>query len=524
MSLISPHLSGELRDSCDTIDMPKKNMDRVFVDNADSCGTVGFWSVFYDHTQLHAILSRAAEYASQSSQAALASLVLPVPDYDPLLVFRAFRRLYADERFYWEQPARQMALVGARTELEIETTGAGRFADASRAWKKLGAQTVIHDLTGNSTGLFHGPVLFGGFRFDPLRPLTPLWQDFPEGLLILPRLLFHRHARQTTLTVNRLVRASDDLDLLAAELSQEMARFVQAIDSLDGLAEAPLVEDQDYTLRDIWSADNWKKLVGRAVDSIHAGKYAKIVLAREVEVEARKQSFTLAATLVRLRQHYPGSNVFALSRGTRTFLGATPERLIRAQDGTLHTMALAGSAPRGETEEEDLRLGNELLNSPKNREEHEIVASSVRNALARLCSRVWVADAPELLLLKNIQHLQTAIVGELLPGRSILEALEALHPTPAVGGSPSEPALAFIREQENMDRGWYAGPIGWVDLQGNGEFAVALRSALLEKQRARLFAGCGIVADSDPEAEYAESCLKLQVILRSLSGEEAGED
>jgi isochorismate synthase len=183
-------------------------------------------------------------------------------------------------------------------------------------------------------------------------------------------------------------------------------------------------------------------------------------------------------------------------------------------------MALAGSAPRGATEAEDRSLGSALLASSKNREEHEIVTTMLRVSLANLCSRTWIADTPKLLRLKNIQHLQTAIVGELQPGRSILEALQMLHPTPAVGGTPTEPALAFIRANENLDRGWYAGPIGWIDLHGDGEFAVALRSALLERRRATLFAGCGIVKNSDPEAEYAESCLKLQVILRSLSGEE----
>ncbi len=161
-------------------------------------------------------------------------------------------------------------------------------------------------------------------------------------------------------------------------------------------------------------------------------------------------------------------------------------------------MALAGSAPRGATGEEDRHLGSELLYSAKNREEHEIVTTTIRDSLASLCSRIWITDTPELLRLKNIQHLQTAIVGELLPGRSMLEALHALHPTPAVGGSPTEQALAFIRAHENLDRGWYAGPIGWIDLRGNGEFAVALRSALLEKNQATLFAGCGIVRDSDP--------------------------
>jgi isochorismate synthase len=305
-------------------------------------------------------------------------------------------------------------------------------------------------------------------------------------------------------------------------LDQEVTQLSELIAALPPLSTSSATETQAYNLRDIWSADAWKALVGKTVDLIQQGAYAKVVLAREVEVtaKAQQQPFHLATTLQRLRQNYPAANIFAFQRGERAFVGATPERLAHAQDGQLHTMALAGSAPRGANADEDRRLGSSLLHSQKNREEHGFVTAMLRDSLAHLCSKTWIADTPELLRLKNIQHLQTAIVGELLPGRSILDALQTLHPTPAVGGTPTEPALAFIRERENLDRGWYAGPIGWIDLQGNGEFAVALRSALLERRSATLFAGCGIVKDSDPEAEYAESCLKLQVILRSLSGEE----
>jgi isochorismate synthase len=495
-------------------------MDRVFVDSVDLCRTAGSWSAFCDHTQLYAALADAATRASQTGYATLASLVLPIPNSDPLWVFRAFQQVYAGKCFYWEQPARQMALVGAGTTLTIETSGSGRFIEAARIWQRLRDEAVVYDLTGKATDVSHSPTLFGGFSFDTRRPSTALWENFPGGLLILPRFLLSQRADQTTLTLSLLIGVSDKLDNLASIISEELALLTQSMTLLRSLPDVSLSEDQEYTTRDVRSATTWKKLVGQAVRSIQHGEYAKIVLAREVEVAAGPRPFTLTATLQHLRQNYPGANVFALQRGMQAFIGATPERLVYAYNGTLNTMALAGSAPRGATEEEDRRMGSELLHSSKNRLEHEIVVASIYDALAHLCYRVWVADTPELLRLKNIQHLQTAIVGELLPDRSLLEALATLHPTPAVGGSPTEPVLAFIREHENLDRGWYAGPIGWIDLQGNGEFAVALRSALLEAHCARLFAGCGIVANSDPEAEYAESCLKLQVILHSLSGEE----
>lgn len=497
-------------------------MDRVFVDQLEPCGTTDSWFVTYYYTQLYAALARASIHASQSGEVTLASLIVPTPRFDALHIFRVLQEFYAGECFYWEQPARQTALVGAGTALTIETSGNERFQQAGRDWKRLCDQTIVHDLTGNTANTIHGPLLFGGFCFDQQRPTTPLWQDFPDGLLLLPRFLFNQRSDSTTLTLSLLVTATYDLDGLASRLDQEIRQLLQRIASsidLTDQAQRQTEINRQYSPRDVQPASTWKNLVAHAASEIQRGKYAKVVLAREVEVLAGTQSFALPATLQRLRQSYPGANVFALQRGERAFIGATPERLVHSHDGTLHTMALAGSAPRGVTEEDDNLLGSELLQSAKNRLEHDIVAASVRNALANLCSRVWAADTPELLRLKNIQHLQTAIVGELLPGRSLLETLAALHPTPAVGGSPTKSALAFIRENENLDRGWYAGPIGWVDLQGNGEFAVALRSALLEPERARLFAGCGIVADSVPEAEYVESCLKLQVILRSLSTE-----
>lgn len=495
-------------------------MDKVFVNHADPCDVAGWWSVSFKHVQLRTVLAQAAVRAAQTGQATLASLVVSVPTCDPLRVLHAFQQLYAGHCFYWEQPSRQIALVGAGAALNLETDGATRFEDAALAVRKLSAEAVIAYDPAFDGYVPHGPVLFGGFSFDCLYPRTYLWRDFPAGLLILPTLLFSQQQQQATFTLSQLVRANDDLDSLTNHMSAQVAEISQLVDALPDFPVSALVEDQEYRVRDLWSAENWKNLVARTVRSILQGEFAKVVLARAAQVVTDGQPFKLTATLQRLRQSYPAANVFALQRGTRTFLGATPERLLHAQDGQLHTMALAGSARRGVSEAEDCLLGSELLHSSKNRHEHEIVTSMMRAALAHLCAKVWVADTPELLRLKNIQHLQTAIVGELLPDRCILEALQTLHPTPAVGGSPTEPALAYIRTHENLDRGWYAGPIGWVDLQGNGEFAVALRSALLEDHEATLFAGCGIVADSEPEAEYAESCLKLQVILRSLSGEE----
>ncbi|MGH2508642.1 MAG: isochorismate synthase [Ktedonobacteraceae bacterium] len=496
-------------------------MDRVFVNRVeDPCKSVGLGSISFQAAQFRAVLAQAATRAAQTGQATLASFVMPVPYYDPLQLLHVCQQFYAGNCFYWEQPSQQMALVGAGTALCLETDSAARFAETALAVRTLSAEAVLASDPTYHGSVSQGPVLFGGFSFDLLHPRTPLWHDFPAGLLILPTLLFSHQQQQVTCTLSQLVRATDDLDSLTNSMSVQLAEILRQVPALPRMAVPALGENQEYRIRDLWPAEDWQRLVTKTTHAIQQGDYAKVVLARAVQVVNDMQPFKLTAILQRLRQSYPAAYVFAFQRGSRTFLGATPELLLYAQDGHLHTVALAGSAPRGVNEAEDRRLGSELLHSSKNRQEHEIVASMMRSALAPLCTRVWVAETPELLRLKNIQHLQTAIVGELQPEHCILDALQTLHPTPAVGGSPTEAALAYIRAHEHLDRGWYAGPIGWVDLQGNGAFAVALRSALLEERQATLFAGCGIVADSEPEAEYAESCLKLQVMLRSLSGEE----
>jgi isochorismate synthase len=269
-------------------------------------------------------------------------------------------------------------------------------------------------------------------------------------------------------------------------------------------------------MHDLLPPAAWMRQVTNAVQMIREEAFQKIVLARAIQVGKEEQDFDIGTVLRQLCESYPTAYVFTIQRGERYFVGATPERLICGADGQIQTMALAGSAPRGTTEEEDQILGNELLQSLKNQEEHRVVVTTIHDALANICSRVWVANTPHLLKLKNIQHLETAITGSLLPGHSILEAVEDLHPTPAVGGFPRQPALAAIRAYEQLDRGWYAGPIGWIGASGNGEFAVALRSALIDGNQATLFAGCGIVAASQPESEFAESCLKLEVMLRGL--------
>jgi len=331
-------------------------------------------------------------------------------------------------------------------------------------------------------------------------------------------MLLSYNGNHLALTVNRMMRVSDDIEQCAREIEARVGQLRAAVERTPTIPQEEAY--RELSVHELQPASEWLEMVASTVDRIQRGAFEKVVLARDIQVELHDApgAFDISTTLRRLRESYPTAYVFAVQRGERFFVGATPERLVQAQNGQIHTMALAGSARRGETEEEDARIGMELLQSEKNNSEHAIVVAMVREALKNHCIHVQVSSVPQLLKLKNVQHLKTPILGELIAGRCILDILADLHPTPAVGGFPRLAALAAIRSTEKLDRGWYAGPLGWIGASGHGEFAVALRSALIDGNKARLFAGCGIVADSDPQAEFAESSLKFQVMLSALGG------
>jgi salicylate biosynthesis isochorismate synthase len=212
----------------------------------------------------------------------------------------------------------------------------------------------------------------------------------------------------------------------------------------------------------------------------------------------------------------PESTLFAVSRGPRTFVGATPERLVSLQGRELRTVAMAGSTRRAVEPDDDEALAKELLESDKEHEEHAVVVAMLRESLAPVVEDLYVGARPEVVRLRHVQHLVTPLSGRLRADADVLTLVERLHPTPAVGGTPRELALELIDEEEPHERGWYAGPLGWIDRHGDGEFVVALRSGVVHGREATLFAGCGIVADSDPDREWDESSAKLMALGSAL--------
>jgi len=496
------------------------------------------YTALLDQSALFATLHSARAKATQLRRDIIASFTLPIERYNTLQAFLGVQQAALGEIFFWEQPSEQNALIGVGNALAIETVGNTSAMDAAAQWRALLQDAVIssaENVQEIDAVYGHGPVFFGGFAFDPDTLHTPLWAGFPDGLLILPRFLLRYSKNHTTLTINVSLHAEDDIEQCFHQINHDTQHLLTAIRNSSTLQDtgrpqlSPLhvangreseAHESVLKIQDTLPATVWMQKVAEVAHDIRHGLLEKVVLARSVQVTPQVgASFAIVDVLGRLRQSYPSTYIFAMQRGTHFFIGATPERLVQAQNGQIHTMALAGSARRGTTQTEDEQLSAALLHSEKNSIEHAVVVARVREALLAHCSSVHVSDTPHLLKLKNVQHLETPIVGELLPGRCILDVMADLHPTPAVGGFPREEALATIRRVEQLDRGWYAGPLGWIGAGGHGEFAVALRSGLIAEQEATLFAGCGIVGDSDPQSEYVESCWKLQGMLRGL-GEE----
>lgn len=463
-------------------------------------------AIIIGERRLQSLLADGLRKACERQRPVLVSTVLRAPQHDPLAFFEHGGRI-ATERVFWSTPGGEYTLAGVDAAWTLAATGANRFADAAAAWRSLCADALIDDTFGV---LGTGPILMGGFSFDPLRPATELWSAFPDGLLVLPRYLLTHADGASWLTINAVLTPD-------STLSAEIEAALRVYELFEG-EDAPSAPGGPLRhAEDVPEAEAWKAIVREVEQNLRRGTLGKVVLARQYRVQGRGV-FNPARVLAQLRVGYSDCFLFAVARGDHCFLGASPERLVRLRHENVRTSCLAGSIARGATPELDHQLGDELLASAKDRAEHEFVVRAICDALAEVCGGHLTTGAISLMKLRNIQHLFTPIVGRVSRGRNLLDLVERLHPTPAMGGTPREPALAMIREFEGMDRGWYAAPVGWIDARGEGEFAVAIRSALLRGSQAVLFAGCGIVAGSNPEREYAESCLKLRPMLSVLGG------
>jgi salicylate biosynthesis isochorismate synthase/menaquinone-specific isochorismate synthase len=440
----------------------------------------------------------------------LASVTASVQgDVDPTAVVASARRP-GEPWFSLEQPERdRWALAALGSVRVLEARGDDRFGEVSRRWRAL-ASTALADWGSGPPG--SGLVAVGGFAFAASGGASGHWEGFAPASLVVPEVSLSRRSGNASLTINVEVAPDDTVPDLLARVSGRLAELRDS--SLPLLDPAPA---GTYRVHSPMPPSHYEEAVARAVDRIREGGLEKVVLAREVEVHS-PSDHDPAAILGLLREEFPSCYVFAVGRGDATFIAASPELLVRREGQRASTVALAGSIGRSADPAVDDHLGERLLRSDKDREENAIVVRWIARTLRSLA--VWVTAAPEPALVRvaNIQHLATPIRAQLAAPVPAIELAGALHPTPAVGAEPREQAANLIPALEGIDRGWYAGPVGWTDAAGDGEFCVALRCALLRGPLARLYAGCGIVRDSDPAAELAETEVKLGALLPALAG------
>lgn len=431
----------------------------------------------------------------------LRMITLPAPRARPerLLALRT-----SEPGVFWAERSRgdeaPTATAGAGVAHLISATGADRFddvrADADRLWPRV--RTLAHPET-----TARAPRLFGGFAFLPGARPAP-WERFGDAAFILPRLLYTRDPTAAALSVtvggrdgrgeaaDAIVRrVGHALDTLAtAEPGEDLPAGAVTAEVIEGMSESA-----------------WKDAVASIRGLIAGGRAAKVVAARRtvLRLDAAPDPVLVLSRLYRASS--PEIR-FALRCGPATFLGATPEHLISRRGLAVRTEALAGSMGVGHPEE--------LLASAKDAEEHALVVEAIADALFPLCDRLDHPVEPVIQRLRHVLHLQTPFEGRLARPVHVLDLLERLHPTPAVAGTPTAEALEWIASHEPADRGWFAAPVGWFDEAGDGDFVVALRSGLLHGDRAYLYAGAGIVRDSDPAAEYAETETKLKTMMNAL--------
>jgi menaquinone-specific isochorismate synthase len=436
----------------------------------------------------------------------LLSVTVPAPS----LTARAFLAAQTGARFYWNRD--DLILAGGGVAAELVVWDRDRFAAVqARATQLFDGATI------ETPERVAGPRLFGGFAFQDDFAPDNTWAIYAPAYFILPHFQLTQRGDASWLTVNVQQAEGDELtvDTLRDVLVERLAALQVDRSTRDSAALTP------KTVRYPMSIAAWTEIVEAATDAIHADNLAKVVLARACEIGFREHVDTRPA-LDYLDQHYVGCFRFLFEpQQHRAWFGATPELLARVEGQDLTTMALAGSIKRGATPEADAELAAQILADPKERSEHEFVVAALRERLGVLCASVEIADTPEVLRLSNIQHLHTPARGNLREPAGVLPVVARLHPTPAMGGSPTAAALEFIRTHEPIPRGWYAAPIGWLDAALDGEFAVGIRSAVADERRVWLYAGAGIVGDSQPEKEWRETALKFTPMLRALGVEGA---
>lgn len=464
-------------------------------------------NLFQDSKDLYQFLFAFKHHSIQKEQTKILSISQEIQSVDPLSILQAISKP-EQLHFYFEKGNQGESIAAIDSVVSLKLEGQERFHQSQKF-----IQSCLAKITNmvDCSLPFAGPHFFCSFTFFNKKSKEE--NIFPSTTIFLPRWQVACRGSTCVLVMNTLINSEVNIQDLSESLWQTFHKIKM---SSYRVSDRPIDTRKGFVRQDVANINNFRDSVLSALTSIQSETMSKIVLAHALDVFS-PIPFQLIPSLDRLRIHHPDCWVFSTSNGKgQNFIGASPERLISIHNQELITDALAGSAPRGKTPMEDADFANRLLKSEKERREHRVVIDFITQRLSQLGLTPQILPQPQLLQLSNIQHLWTPIQAKVPTGVHPLEIVASLHPTPAVAGVPREIAQEQIRRYESFDRSLYAAPLGWVDHRGNSEFIVGIRSALIDNNRARLYAGAGIVAGSDPDKELAEVQLKLQALLKAL--------
>jgi isochorismate synthase len=451
--------------------------------------------------------ARCLRWDEPAPRDALALLTLPAPQRRALALLRlAAQAGLGDERLLWVDPHEHESVAGVGAAVEIPGRGVARFDDVTRAADRLWKRIARSQRPDASRACVR---LFGGFAFRPGHATGAVWERFGDARFVLPRLVYQDLPSGAALTLVAPFESADRADA-ERRMAVRLRKLVEALEHAPGDERPSLAARPARVAAQDLGESGWAGRVERARREIAAGGLEKVVVARCAEL-SMVEPVDVHQVLAHLAVLDPGCTLFALGWADSMFVGATPERLVAKRGRELSTEALAGSCGSHGPE-----AAAALLGSRKDLCEHELVVRELCRALDPLCTTVNAAHRPEVRALRHVLHLHTPISAVLRQPAHVLELVERLHPTPAVGGVPIDAAVDWIAREEPVPRGWYASPVGWFDAEGDGRFAIALRSGVLSGRHAHLFAGAGIVSQSDPASELEETRLKMQSLFAAL--------
>ena len=429
-----------------------------------------------------------AAASSQLSSADTAIRFASVPvDVLPLDVVRAAAPVFGSARFLSMPDG--LTIAGLGTGRRFTTSGPDRFA-------ALGRHLAGVELHRDAVALL-------GFSFVPDGPRAPEWEGFVSAVAVVPAVSVIADRTGTRLVV-------------AVPPGSHPGGIIATLRDLADPGQVRLPGLGDHAVRAVPPGSDWCAAVDEAIGAIRDGAMAKVVLARSAVVTT-EMTIDPFETVHHLVERNPNAYGFGWQIGGTAFVGASPELLVARRGDRVVSHPHAGSAGRGEGDEDDRAVGAALMASAKDRSEHAVVVDDIAARLGDVTTELAVPSAPSLSTNATVQHLSTHLTGTLRPGITLCDLIARLHPTPAVGGMPRKDAIGFIDKLETIDRGWYSGGVGWIDPAGDGEVVIALRCGLLHGTEARLYAGNGIVADSDPETELVETRWKLRPLLDLLT-------